>query len=140
MLSDLSDVEKVMKQGAFDIIALISTRVQQEGKDQSGNKMTTKGQKKTGEYSFYYGREREKSGFQTDHVDLTVSGNLMNGFIFESNKDELIVGFNESASDQAEYSEAYYGSIFRLSDDELNTVIKAVEDNVNDIIRDNLQS
>lgn len=133
LMADLSS-DKILRQAAFDSVVLISDRVQQRGENVSGQKMRNK---KKGVYSKYYAKKRAKEGRQTDYVDLTMTGDMMDNLIPQANGDgQYIVGFaGKSASDKAEYSELYYGSIFQLSEQEQSQVFKQITDSTNEAIR-----
>lgn len=132
--------DAILRQASFDLVALISDRIQQRGEMTNGEKMKTSSPYKAGAYSFDYAKyTRVKNGRQIDHVDLTFTGEMMDKFLPSANgANEYIVGFQgKSNADKAEYNEAYYGTIFQASDDEISTVGEAVADNVNEVIRRN---
>lgn len=141
MLGELGlSSDKILRQASFDLIVLISDRVQQRGENTSGDKMKTQSPYKAGAYSFDYAKyTRVKNGRQIDHVDLTFTGEMMDNFLPTSNgNNEYVVGFQgKSNSDKAEYNEAYYGTIFQASTEEITTIGEAIADNVNEIIRRN---
>jgi len=141
MLSQLGlHQDRVLRQASFDLAALISDRIQQRGEKTNGDKMMTGSPYKAGAYSFDYGKyTRIKSGRQINHVDLTLTGDMMDNFLPSANgQNEYIVGFQgKGPADKAEYAEAYYGTVFQASNEEISQVGQAIADNVNEIIRRN---
>lgn len=90
-------------------------------------------------YSYYYGKKREALGFQADHIDLTVTGVLMDGLqVGPDGTGGYVVGFtSQRSSDLADYNEERFGTIFQMSTKEVDTIFGEVIDEVNAIIRRN---
>ena len=141
LLSELGlHEDRVLRQASFDLVALISDRIQQRGEMSNGEKMKTRSKSPAGAYSFDYGKyTRVKRGRQVDHVDLTLTGDMMDNFIPTANGlNEYVAGFQgKGPADKAEYAEAYYGTIFHASSEEIRIVSEAISDNTNEIIRRN---
>jgi hypothetical protein len=118
------DIEKDLRKIALNTIAVISERVQNQGKKTDNTRIRTKAEKKTGAYSKYYGKKRQKK-YQTSIIDLTVTGDLFRGLTAAPlNKNEWVVGFNDKQGEKADGLEEYFGTIFQLSDKEIQLVTK----------------
>lgn len=127
--------EKIAREAALDVVALISDRVQQRGEKTNGEKITTSSNKTTGAYSKYYGIKRKKSGRETDYIDLTFSGDMMGDFITAPIDGGAEVGFKgKLSSDKAEWNEARFGELFSLSDSEQELIGKVVTNRINGIL------
>jgi len=141
MLGELGlNSDKILRQAAFDLTVLITDRIQQRGELTSGVKMKTSSQYKAGSYSFDYAKyTRVKTGRQINHIDLTLTGEMMDNFLPTSNgKNEYVVGFmGKSNADKAEWNELNFGVIFQASNEEISQTGEAISDNVNEIIRRN---
>lgn len=135
-LDQLKSADKVLREAAFDSVVIISDRVQQKGLKTDGDKISSKSKKKTGAYSFYYGRKRAKDGFQTGHIDMTYSGDMMGDFVpVPVGQSEYAIGFRgKKTSDVAEFNEMRFGTIFHLSESELNFIMKKINKKVNEIL------
>lgn len=132
--------DKILRQASFDLVALITDRIQQRGELTSGDKMKTNSPYKAGAYSFDYAKyTRVKTGRQINHIDLTLTGEMMDNFLPTANgNNEYVIGFlGKSNADKAEWNEANFGVIFQGSNEEINQVGEAIADNVNEIIRRN---
>lgn len=128
--SDFINTDQEMRAACFNTIVLISGRVQQRGETTDGTKMKYKS---GSAYSFDYGKyQRFNKGFQIDHVDLTYTGEMMDSLTLEpQGGGKWSVGFaGQSASDKAEWNELRYGTIFQLSDSEMNDVMDDLLDNI----------
>jgi len=121
--NDFINTDPELRKACFNSIVLISDRVQQRGEATDGTKMKSS---TGGAYSFDYGKyKRYNKGYQIDHVDLTYTGEMMDSLTLEpEGNGKWIVGFGgQSASDKAEFNELRYGTIFQLSDSELDLVM-----------------
>jgi hypothetical protein len=120
------DIEKDLRKIALNTIAVISERVQNKGKKTDNTRIRTKAEKKTGAYSKYYGKKRKKEGYQTSIIDLTVTGDLISRGLTAAplSKNEWVVGFNDKQGVKADGLEDYFGTIFQLSDNEIQLVTK----------------
>jgi hypothetical protein len=135
-IKQLMDVNKILRSAALDTVAIISHRVQQEGKNATGELMKTKSKTSFGAYSKAYGKKRTSKGLQTNIVDLTNSGDTQGDFIFAQEENGYAVGFRgQKASQIAEYNEAYYGKTYDLSEDELKGIVQTIDKNVSEVIR-----
>lgn len=134
----LVDADKVIRQAAFDSVALISDRIQRDGKNTAGEKMKTKSKTPFGAYSYEYGKynRQNKRGLQVNIVDLTLTGDMMGDFIAApSGKTEYVVGFREGNSiEKAKYNEERFGIIFDLSKDEEYFILTEIDKKINAII------
>lgn len=131
--SDFINTDQEIRAACFNTIVLISDRVQQRGETTDGIKMRSKSKDVSGAYSFDYGKyQRFNKGRQIDHVDLTYTGEMMDSLTLEpEGGGKWIVGFSgQSASDKAEFNEQYYGTIFQLSDSEMNDVMDDLLNNI----------
>lgn len=136
--SQLLDADKVLRQAAFDTVALISERVQREGKNSAGEKMKTSSKPAFGAYSYEYGKynRQNKKGFQVNIMDMTYSGDMLGDFIaVPSGKTEYHVGFRgEDTAQIAEWNEERVGKIFDMSQDEEDFILSEIDKNINAII------
>lgn len=141
MLSELGlNSDKILRQASFDLVALITDRIQQRGELTSGEKMKTSSPYKAGAYSFDYAKyTRAKTGRQINHIDLTLTGEMMDNFLPTANGDnEYVIGFlGKSNADKAEWNELNFGVIFEASNEEISQTGESIADNVNEIIRRN---
>lgn len=71
------------------MVGVIKGRIQREGETSTNQKI--------GEYSSGYKRIRENNGYQTDHIDLTFTGKMLDSF--RSGKglkeDSIVLGFDD---------------------------------------------
>lgn len=126
MFQQLIDSDKVLREVAFDAVALISNRVQQEGKKSDGTKIKTRAKEKFGAYSKSWGKARKQNGRQTDHIDLTNSGDMMGDFLpIPTGENEYGVGFRGN-SDKADYLEEYFGDIFLPTEEEEEFIVESL--------------
>jgi len=130
LLKTLTD-DRIYRTACFDSIALISNRIQQKGQKSDESKIGN------GTYSKQYAKKRDKNGRQTRYVDLTFTGEMIDGLSFEKTSDnEYSVGFSsQKSAEKAEWNEARFGIVFELSDNELDLVKSSIEDNLNEAIR-----
>lgn len=119
------EIEKQLRTIALNTVAMLKNRIQNDGEKTDGSKIKTKAKKKTGAYSQVYGKKRQKSGYQTQIIDLTVTGDLMDRGLTAAptGVNEWSVGFtNDIEGDKADYLEQYFGTIFHLSEEEIKIV------------------
>jgi hypothetical protein len=159
-MDKLINGDKLLREAALDAIALISHRVQQEGKKTDGSQMKSEKNNiyahknnKTGKifskrkrtttrvilstpYSEEYARERVKKGLEINKVDLTFSGDMMGDFIVApEGKTGYVIGFRgQHSSDKADWNERLFGTIFQLSDSEASLIQGKVTGKINEII------
>ncbi len=135
-LEETIQFDKIIREAAFDGVALISRRVQNEGEKTDGSKITSPSSKKIGAYSYGYGNKRKKRGRQVDHIDMTFSGDMMGDLVpIPEGENSYIIGFRgKLSSDKAEWNELKFGKIFQLSESEIKLIGKTVEDKVHAII------
>lgn len=139
LLELMEDVRRVetnmyshLRAAALDATVLVAHRVQQQGKNAEGSRMRTRSVLKNGAYSQGHAKRRSERGRQTEHVDLTLEGDLMRNWgPIDITDTSATVGFTDNRqADKAEYLEAYYGPIFELSSDEQEQVAGGLEDNI----------
>lgn len=136
MIANLRNADKVLRQGAFDSVALISDRIQQQGKKTDGSPITTKSEKKFNAYSYQYGKFRTKKGRETDHIDMTFTGDMMGDLLpVKDSEKSYIVGFRgKHSSDKAQFNEQRFGKLFNLSSGELKVVGDVINESISAII------
>lgn len=128
-IEGLKDSDKLLRQAAFDSVALISDRVQQDGLKANETPIQSF-------YSVGYAKKRRKKGLQTRYVDLTFSGDLMADFVPAPEGKDFVAGFrSEKQAQIAEYNELRFGTIFNLSNLEVEIVMKGIDDIVDDSFR-----
>jgi len=130
-LDALRDTDKLLREAALDATALITERVQQRGELANGGKIGG------GSYSPGYKRYRAKEGLQTSHIDLTLSGQLMDSFTVSGDGERgYVVGFSSVPQGQkAEWQEAYFGKIFILSPNESEQVLEIIRKKLDALFR-----
>lgn len=135
-LDQLADADKVLREAAFNTVAIISHRVQQEGKAINGEQIKSTSKKKYNAYSYGYGKKRNKEGYQTEKIDLTFSGDMMGDFLpAPEDKTSYVVGFRgKTASDKADWNERRFGKIFELSKAESDLIGGIISKKVNEIL------
>jgi hypothetical protein len=159
-LSKLIDGDKLLREAAFNAVALISNRVQQEGKKSDGsliksdkNSIPAFKNNKTGKifskrkktttrvllstpYNEEYAKKRFKQGLEINKVDLTFSGDMMGDFIpAPEGKTGYAIGFRgQHSSDKADWNERLFGTIFQLSTNEANLIQGIVTTKINEIL------
>lgn len=127
-LDSLLDADKVTRQAALDAVAIISNRVQNDGLKTDGSPIQSS-------YSDGYGKRRSKKGLQTEFVDLTFTGDMMDSLLPFQNNGDWVVGFNSAKQAQkAEWNEIRFGKVFDLSGNEIDTIQKGINERVGKII------
>jgi hypothetical protein len=127
-LRDLANPDLVTRSAAFDTVALISDRVQQEGKKSDNSAIQSF-------YSAGYAKKRAKNGLQTGFVDLTFTGDMLNDFLPVQENGDWGVGFiGDRNADKARWNEERFGTIFELSQSELKLIELAILNNINKIL------
>lgn len=121
--------DQIYRTACLDSIALVTNRIQNEGDNSKGGKI--------GEYKPFSAKNRAKRGRQTQFIDLTDSGQMIDSLAFEkTNENEYAIGFSsKAAADKAEWNEARFGDVFALTKEEINLVTEAIEKNVGAAIR-----
>lgn len=128
-LESLLDDDKITRQAALDAVALVSNRVQNDGKKTDGSEIQSF-------YSKGYASKRSKKGLQTNFVDLTFTGDMMDSFIPFQNEGDWVAGFNsEKQGQKAEWNEMRFGTIFELSQSELQIIEKGIIQRVGALIQ-----
>jgi hypothetical protein len=159
-INQLVDTDKVLRELAFDAVALISNRVQQYGLNSEEQPMKTEKNHvaahknfKTGKvfhkrkkttnriiletpYSEEYAKTRIKHGREIDHIDLTFTSQMMDNFVVApEGKTGYVVGFRgKEASDKAEWNERRFGTIFHLSQNESKKLQEIANKRINAIL------
>lgn len=107
-------------EAASDGMALVSNRIQQQGRNTAGQTMRTKSPRSAGAYSRAYEQYRRMKGRQTSKVDFTMEGDLFRNYnIIRSTAREVVVGFLDMGmAEIAGYLEAYFGAAWFLSNAE----------------------
>lgn len=131
MLEMLADPDLVTRSAAFDTVAMISDRVQQQGNKANGTKIQSF-------YSTSYGKKRASKGLQTSFVDLTFTGDMMVDFLpMQDSSGNWGAGFiSERNAQKARWNEERFGTIFELSNDELVVIESAIQENVDKILNE----
>jgi len=128
-ITSLEDADKLFRVAAFDSVALISDRVQQDGLKTNETPIKSF-------YSVGYAKKRKKKGLQTQFIDLTFSGDMMGDFVPAPIIGGWAAGFRGGkSSEKADWNEDRFGTIFNLSTDELNVVTKGINDYINAALR-----
>lgn len=128
-LGALNNADKLLRQAAFDTVALVTDRVQQDGLKTNNSPIKSF-------YSLRYGQKRRKRGLQTQYVDLTFSGDMLDDFLQAPLGNNFVVGFKSEKQGQiATFNEERYGLVFNLSSTELDTVIKGILNRINDTLK-----
>ena len=155
--------DRVVRRAFFDSIALISNRIQQRGEKTDGSqigKYSTKtlnfkaitsgfykiGSKKQilsrykshGDIDEFYGYDdfRKALGRQVQFIDLTLTGEMIDGLTLIKQGKDWVIGFISKASaDKAQWNEAKFGTVFHLSENEIDLVISALEISIDEAIR-----
>lgn len=127
-LKDLANPDLITRSAAFDTVAIISDRVQQEGKKSDNSQIKSF-------YSKGYEAKRKKNGLQTSFVDLTFTGDMINDFLPVFDGGDWVAGFvGQRNADKARWNEERFGTIFELSQNELKLIEQAILNNVNKIL------
>ena len=98
--------------------AIFKRRVFNKGMTAEGGKMGTKSKKRTGVYSYYYGKKRKAKGRRTNVMDFQMSGDLFQSIqVVESSGIPTLKVTNERMSEIAGHLETQQrADIFSLSD------------------------
>lgn len=106
---------------------------------------TLKGEDYRGEtfqdYSEEYALFREKKGYQTNYVDLTLTGSMLSAMTYDADKDSVSVYFmnTDDPSGSSNPEKAFYlnedREFFNLSQDEIDQVMGIVEEYYQKLIR-----
>lgn len=119
-------------EASADGMALVSDRIQQQGKNTRGEVMRTKSPRSAGAYSRAYEKYRRMKGRQTAKVDFTMEGDLFRNYnIIRSTAREIVVGFLDvGMAEIAGYLEAYFGSAWYLSEAEKKLILNKLAQQV----------
>lgn len=164
-LEQLLNADKVLRIVSSSSVALISNRVQQKGlktdekpigkysektlnfgkitsrfQEVGNKKQISKRLKNFGDTTEFYGGYKEfrkELGRQTDFIDLTLSGDMMNDFSFEATgKNEYSVGFLGIESGKiASYHEKRFGEIFSPSESEKDILTKELNNGLSEAFK-----
>jgi hypothetical protein len=123
-----TDANKVLRQAVIVVVPEMKRRIQNDGKNSADVKMRTKSSKKYGAYSRAYGRFRNKKGFQTAIIDLTLSGAMMNSLkAGPTGPNSFGIGFlGPDEFKKAEWNEGRFGTIFDPSKYELQVSLDVI--------------
>jgi hypothetical protein len=136
-LNALSDVNKVLRIIALESMEMVTTRIQQNGKNSNGDTMVTSSPTKFGAYSKAWGNKRNKSGFQTSIIDLTFTGDMFEAWrIFPFTQKSIGVGFfGETESAKSRYLTKRFGRVFEITAKERKQVLETLRIEVNKILQ-----
>lgn len=100
--------------------AIFKRRVFNSGMNAEGERMGTKSKKRTGVYSYYYGKKRKAKGRRTNVMDFQMNGDLFQSIqVVESGSVPTLKITNSRTSKIAGYLETQQqADIFSLSDSE----------------------
>jgi hypothetical protein len=123
-----TDANKVLRQAVIVVVPEMKRRIQNDGKNSADVKMRTKSARKYGAYSRAYGRFRNKKGFQTAIIDLTLSGAMMNSLkAGPTGPNSYGIGFlGPDEFKKAEWNEGRFGTIFDPSKYELQVSLDVI--------------
>jgi len=123
-----TDANKVLRQAVIVVVPEMKRRIQNDGKNTADVKMRTKSARKYGAYSRAYGRFRNKKGFQTAIIDLTLSGAMMNSLkAGPTGPNSYGIGFlGPDEFKKAEWNEGRFGTIFDPSKYELQVSLDVI--------------
>jgi hypothetical protein len=123
-----TDANKVLRQAVIVVVPEMKRRIQNDGKNSADVKMRTKSARKYGAYSRAYGRFRNKKGFQTAIIDLTLSGAMMNSLkAGPTGPNSYGIGFlGPDEFKKAEWNEEKFGTIFDPSKYELQVSLDVI--------------
>jgi hypothetical protein len=123
-----TDANKVLRQAVIVVLPEMKRRIQNDGKNSADVKMRTKSARKYGAYSMAYGRFRNKKGFQTAIIDLTLSGAMMNSLkAGPTGPNSYGIGFlGPDEFKKAEWNEGRFGTIFDPSKYELQVSLDVI--------------
>jgi hypothetical protein len=123
-----TDANKVLRQAVIVVVPEMKRRIQNDGKNTADVQMKTKSARKYGAYSRAYGRFRNKKGFQTAIIDLTLSGAMMNSLkAGPTGPNSYGIGFlGPDEFKKAEWNEGRFGTIFDPSKYELQVSLDVI--------------
>jgi hypothetical protein len=123
-----TDANKVLRQAVIVVVPEMKRRIQNDGKNTADAQMKTKSPRKYGAYSRAYGRFRNKKGFQTAIIDLTLSGAMMNSLkAGPTGPNSYGIGFlGPDEFKKAEWNEGRFGTIFDPSKYELQVSLTVI--------------
>jgi len=123
-----TDANKVLRQAVIVVVPEMKRRIQNDGKNTADVKMRTKSARKYGAYSRAYGRFRNKKGFQTAIIDLTLSGAMMNSLkAGPTGPNSYGIGFlGPDEFKKASWNEEKFGTIFDPSKYELQVSLDVI--------------
>lgn len=123
-----TDANKVLRQAVIVVVPEMKRRIQNDGKNTADVQMKTKSPRKYGAYSRAYGRFRNKKGFQTAIIDLTLSGAMMNSLkAGPTGPNSYGIGFlGPDEFKKAEWNEGRFGTIFDPSKYELQVSLDVI--------------
>jgi len=123
-----TDANKVLRQAVIVVVPEMKRRIQNDGKNTADVKMRTKSARKYGAYSRAYGRFRNKKGFQTAIIDLTLSGAMMNSLkAGPTGPNSYGIGFlGPDEFKKASWNEEKFGIIFDPSKYELQVSLDVI--------------
>jgi hypothetical protein len=134
-LTDLGDVNKVLRIAAFESLDMVAARIQQEGKDSSGEVMQTSSPKKFGAYSESWGKNRAKRGRQTTRIDFTDTGDLFEAWrVFPLSRKSIGVGFFGDEVQKARWLTEMFGNVFELTRQQRKEILELIIFEVNNIM------
>ena len=116
----------------------VRERIQLRGQNSAGDLMLTSSAKRVGRYSASHGTVRQKEGLRTDIINLTLSGELLNGDSWTAMPDDTDGwggGFRDNAmNERAGFLEEEFGEIFNMSPDEEEAAINYFNDAISDLM------
>jgi hypothetical protein len=115
----------------------VRERIQFRGENAEGERMLSSSAKKIGRYSESHGKVRQQEGLRTDLINLTFSGELLNGdsWTVIDESDGFGAGFSEQGmSDRAGHLEELFGPIFQLSPSEEEATADYFNNSVSDLV------
>ena len=123
-----TDANKVLRQAVIVVVPEMKRRIQNDGKNTADVQMKTKSARKYGAYSRAYGRFRNKKGFQTAIIDLTLSGAMMNSLkAGPTGPNSYGIGFlGPDEFKKAGWNEGRFGTIFDPSKYELQISLDVI--------------
>lgn len=116
----------------------VRDRIQLTGRNTQGDPMISKSPKRLGRYSASHGKVRQEEGLRTDLINLTFSGELLNGdswTAIQDSDDSYGAGFSENTmSERADFLEEEFGEVFQLSADEEDAAADYFNNALNDLM------
>lgn len=113
------NIPLAMDVAAETITNNVKQRIQVNGAATNGSILMTRSDKQLGNYSYGHGMARKRIGLQYNHVDLTITGDLMKSYsVINKSTEDVSVGFDDkSESEKASWMEDLYKTpIFNVSD------------------------